>query len=69
MTDTERITNLRRARERAGLTQLEVSIRTGLGMSTVAMADRGARISPKTARKLAAVLGIDPLDLLPKKTK
>ena len=64
----ERITNLRRYRLEKGWSQAELSILSGNAMSTTALADRGVRISLKTARKFAAVLGCDPLDLLPKKT-
>ncbi|HET7574707.1 MAG TPA: helix-turn-helix transcriptional regulator, partial [Solirubrobacterales bacterium] len=66
MTVAERFaTNLVAARERAGLTQEEVSFRSGLHRTEVSQLERGLRV-PRidTLVKLAASLGVSPADLL-----
>lgn len=58
---------LRSVRHRAGLTQRELSQRTGLPASTVARLDNPtAKINLEQAAKLAVVLQVNVLDLLPR---
>ena len=56
---------LRRARERALLTQEELSDRAGLGVPTISRIENG-RVEPhfRTIRKLAKALGMEPRDLV-----
>lgn len=59
----KRPTPLRAARERAGLTQAALAARAGLTLGTVSLVDRSGYVTPSTAAKLAAALGIDPREL------
>jgi transcriptional regulator with XRE-family HTH domain len=61
----EPVTPLRAARTRAGLTQLQLAVKAGLHLATVAIAERGARMSPETLRKLAGALGVPSEELQP----
>ncbi len=58
---------LKRARERALLTQEELAERAGIGTATLNRIERD-RVEPhfRTIRKLAKALGMDPAELLPK---
>lgn len=58
-------TPVRVARERAGITQFELAVEAGVHPATVSLAERGAPISPTTAAKLAAALGVSPEELQP----
>jgi transcriptional regulator with XRE-family HTH domain len=60
-----RTTRLRELRERASFSQMELSERSGVSRATIAdleLGKRGAR--PKTRRKLAKALGVEPRELL-----
>ena len=56
---------LRRARERALLTQEELADRAGLAIPTISRIENG-RVEPhfRTIRKLAKALDVDPRDLV-----
>lgn len=49
----------RTARHAKGLTQYELAQRAGLHPSTISFLERGVRVSPDTAAKLDAALGLD----------
>jgi transcriptional regulator with XRE-family HTH domain len=51
-------------RESHGLTQRELAAQAGVGEVTVARIETGASVSPPTARKIAATLGVAVADLL-----
>jgi transcriptional regulator with XRE-family HTH domain len=53
-------------REQAGVTQLELGLRTGLSQSTIFTLERGGR-DPKwsTVCKIARALGLQPNDVPP----
>jgi transcriptional regulator with XRE-family HTH domain len=53
----------RLARERLGITQFELAVRSKLSLATVSLAERGA-ITEATAKKLAKALGVEPAELL-----
>ena len=58
-------TRLRELRERASFSQMELSERSGVSRATIAdleLGKRGAR--PKTRRKLARALGVEPWELI-----
>ncbi len=60
-----RTTRLRELRERASFSQMELSQRSGVSRATIAdleLGKRGAR--PKTRRKLAKALGVEPWELV-----
>jgi transcriptional regulator with XRE-family HTH domain len=48
----------RAARITKGLTQVELAQNTGLHPSTISFVERGMRVSPETAAKLEAALGL-----------
>lgn len=55
---------LREIRERGSLTQQELAKESGVGRATIASLEAGyRRAQPKTARRLAAALGVDPAEL------
>jgi predicted RNase H-like HicB family nuclease/lambda repressor-like predicted transcriptional regulator len=55
---------LREIRERGSLTQQELAKKSGVGRATIASLEAGyRRAQPKTARRLAAALGVDPAEL------
>lgn len=54
---------VRDARERAGVTQLELALRSGISVGTISVAERGGRLSARAAGKLASVLGVGASDL------
>ena len=70
-TDNEEVVRIgdqvKRARERALLTQEELAGRAGIGTATLNRIEKD-RVEPhfRTIRKLAKALGIDPAELLPK---
>ena len=56
---------LRELRERASFSQMELAERSGVSRATIAdleLGKRGAR--PKTRRKLARALGVEPWELV-----
>ena len=56
---------LRELRERASFSQMELAERSGVSRATIAdleLGKRGAR--PKTRRKLAKALGVEPWELM-----
>lgn len=53
-----------RSRERIGLTQRAASEETGLHVDTLVNAEKERNVSPTTARKLAAALGVPVADLI-----
>jgi transcriptional regulator with XRE-family HTH domain len=56
---------LRELRERASFSQMELSERSGVSRATIAdleLGKRGAR--PRTRRKLAKALGVEPWELV-----
>ncbi len=58
-------TRLRELRERASFSQMELAERSGISRATIAdleLGKRGAR--PKTRRKLAKALGVEPWELM-----
>jgi len=58
-------TRLRELRERASFSQMELAERSGVSRATIAdleLGKRGAR--PKTRRKLAKALGVEPWELM-----
>jgi transcriptional regulator with XRE-family HTH domain len=60
-----RTTRLRELRERAAFSQMELSERSRVSRATIAdleLGKRGAR--PKTRRKLAKALGVEPWELV-----
>lgn len=58
---------VKRARERALLTQEELAQRASIGTATLNRIEKD-RVEPhfRTIRKLAKALGVDPAELLPK---
>ncbi len=59
------MTGLKRARERASLTQEELAKRSGVGRATIAGLEAGSRRArPGTVEKLAGAIGADPGDLV-----
>jgi DNA-binding XRE family transcriptional regulator len=51
------------AREHAGLTQEQLAVKAGLSSTTVYLAERAGLITPTTAAKIAAVLGVPAEEL------
>lgn len=55
---------LRELRERASLSQMELAERSGVSRATIADLERDKRTPhPRTRRKLAEALGVDPHEL------
>jgi transcriptional regulator with XRE-family HTH domain len=60
-----RTTRLRKLRERASFSQMELSERSGVSRATIADLELGKRgAQPKTRRKLAKGLGVEPWELV-----
>jgi transcriptional regulator with XRE-family HTH domain len=59
-----RLTQLRAIRERKALTQDELAEKAGVSRQTVLKIEGGLEPRPKTVRKLAAALGVEPADLM-----
>ena len=60
-----RTTRLRELRERASFSQMELSERSGVSRATIADLELGKRgAQPKTRRKLAKALGMEPWELV-----
>ena len=60
-----RTTRLRELRERASFSQMELSERSGVSRATIADLELGKRgAQPKTRRKLAKGLGVEPWELV-----
>ena len=58
-------TRLRELRERASFSQMELSERSGVSRATIADLELGKRgAQPKTRRKLAKGLGVEPWELV-----
>lgn len=59
------MTGLRRARERASLTQEELAKRSGVGRATIAGLETGSRRARTgTVEKLAGAIGVNSIDLV-----
>jgi transcriptional regulator with XRE-family HTH domain len=60
----QKTTRLRELRDRASLSQEELAERAGVSRATIADLELGNRKpQPKTRRKLAAALGVEPHEL------
>jgi len=60
----QKTTQLRALRDRASLSQEELAERAGVSRATIADLERGNRKpQPKTRRKLAEALGVEPYEL------
>jgi transcriptional regulator with XRE-family HTH domain len=58
-------TRLRELRERASYSQMELAERSGISRATIADLESGKRgARPKTRRKLAKALGVEPWELV-----
>ncbi len=55
---------VRRMREGAGYSQLALAEGAGVAEGTAIRAERGAEIQPRTARRIATLLGVRPSDLM-----
>lgn len=59
------LANLRRLRERAGMSQRELEEASGIGHARISLLERGeSGAQGKTIRKLAAALGASTADLV-----
>jgi transcriptional regulator with XRE-family HTH domain len=63
MTETDTTPTLQ-ARRAAALTQLTLASRAGVSLGTVRMAEKFGFLTPATAVRLAAALGVAPEQLL-----
>jgi len=52
------VTLVRALRTEAGLSQVQLALRSGLSLSSVRLAEYGLGITNRTAEKLAAALGV-----------
>ena len=60
-----RTRRLRELRERASFSQMELSERSGVSRATIAELELGKHgAQPRTRRKLAAALGVEPWELV-----
>jgi transcriptional regulator with XRE-family HTH domain len=60
-----RTRRLKELRERVSLSQMELSERSGVSRATIADLELGKRgAQPKTRRKLAEALGVEPWELV-----
>lgn len=60
-----RTRRLKELRDRVSLSQMELSERSGVSRATIADLELGKRgAQPKTRRKLAAALGVEPWELV-----
>ena len=57
---------VRTARLRAGLTQVQLSARSGVSVVVIGMAERWQAVTLRTAERLAPVLGVQAADLMPR---
>lgn len=55
---------LRAARLAQGLSQFDLAVKAGLSLQVVSLSERGARMTTRSAMRLAAVLGLDPAELM-----
>ena len=55
---------LRQYRERAALSQAELAEAAGVSRVTIVRGEASEDMFPRTARKIAAVLGVRPADLM-----
>jgi len=55
---------VRDARERAGLTQLQLANESGVSLGTISVAERGGRLSERSAQRLAAALHVTEIELM-----
>lgn len=61
----QRLTQLKRIREQAGMSQVELAALAGVGHATVEVLETRPRSAQgQTVRKLAAALGVQPADLM-----
>jgi transcriptional regulator with XRE-family HTH domain len=56
---------LRRARQRLGLSQVDLAVAAGCSLNTVSLAERSGYFTERMAAKFAAALQCKPEDLLP----
>lgn len=62
----EPISPLRAARQRAGLSMERLAVQAGISRATLYWAEKAPqRMSERTARAVAAVLGVEPAELRP----
>lgn len=54
---------IRRARERAGLSREQLAVKAGVSSTTLYLAERAGLLSPNTAAKVAAALGVTAEEL------
>lgn len=59
-----KLPGLRRVREEALLTQLELAAKSGVSMGSISRIENGYDTSARTTRKLAETLGVDHHDLI-----
>ena len=58
-------TDIKTARQAAGLTIAELAAKTGLSPAALAVAEKGGPIDPEAREKVAAALDLDTEDLWP----
>jgi DNA-binding XRE family transcriptional regulator len=61
--DTVMVTRLKELRRAAFITQAELAARAGTTVGTVIRLERGGPANLATVRRLAGVLGVDPIEL------
>lgn len=60
----QKTTHLRELRDRASLSQEELAEKSGVSRATIAELEAGKRAAqPKTRRKIAEALGVEPREL------
>jgi HTH-type transcriptional regulator, competence development regulator len=59
---------LRTLREERVLTVSELARQAGVSKNTISKAENGGSVYPSTVRKLAQALGVDPSDLVGKRS-
>ena len=57
------------AMARAGMSQTDISRRGGVGLTSVKRALHGYNVAPRTVGGIAWALGVDPSEILTKKTR
>jgi transcriptional regulator with XRE-family HTH domain len=59
---------LKTLREERVLTVAELARQAGVSKNTISKAENGGSVYPSTVRKLAGALGVDPSDLIGKRS-